>query len=123
MSRIQQGPTLTLRVADARALYQAAKLRDLRHRVPRDTALYALLTDITALAYSDAAPGTPTRHETASEEREMWTIQQLARAAGLSTRKVRLDAQRGDIPATKAGTGWIITHDNAQTYLNNRRKP
>ena len=105
---------------DCQMLYQAARLGEVRtrHRVGAP-ALYELLTDITVAAFNaDAAPGTEPRHETASEEREWWTVQQLARAAGLSARKIRLDAQAGRIPATKQAGGWLIASRDAGTYID-----
>lgn len=104
---------------DCQMLYQAARLGEVRtrHRVGA-SALYELLTDITLAAFNaDAASGTEPRHETATEEREWWTVQQLARATGLSTRKVRLDAQQGRVPADKHSGTWLIDKQNATTYI------
>lgn len=117
--------SLILTTTEARMLYHAAKLGDLRtrHRAG-DTALYRLLTDITVCAFTDhAAPGTEPRHETASEEREWWTVQRLARATGLSTRKVRLDAQTGRVPATKQAGSWLIASQDAGTYIDIMKGP
>ncbi|QRY40833.1 hypothetical protein JVX92_00625 [Microbacterium hominis] len=104
---------------DCRALYQAAKIGELRtrHRVG-NSMLYELLTDISRCAFAaDAAPGTEPRHESASEEREWWTVQQLARATGLSARKIRLDAQQGRVAADKHSGTWLIDRQNAITYI------
>lgn len=80
--------------------------------------IYDLLCDIYRTALTTVADdGNEPRHEAASEEREWWTVQQLARATGLSTRKVRLDAQQGRVPADKHSGTWLIDKQNATTYI------
>lgn len=123
-TRIEHG-SIVLTPTDARMLYQVARIGELRsrHRVG-NTALYTLLTDISACAFtaSVADSGIPPRQETASEERELWTVQQLARAAGLSTRTIRLDCQRGNLAAEKQGNTWLINNSAAHPYITARRR-
>lgn len=118
--QIPSGAILLTR-SEAQVLYQGAQLGELRNRerrTGRDTPLYQVLHAISVCVFTDdAAPGTEPRHETASEEREWWTVQQLARATGLSTRKVRLDAQQGRVPADKHSGTWLIDKQNATTYI------
>ena len=123
MSRALPPGAILLTPADARVLYQIARIGELRsrHRVG-DTAAYQLLTDISVCAFSDAAPGNPARQDPASEEREWWTVQQVARQAGLSTRTVRLDCQRQALPSTKQGSTWTITNTAARTYIAARQR-
>jgi hypothetical protein len=111
--------SLVLSPEEARVLYQAAgigKLRE-RHRIG-NSPLYALLTELSVCAFSaDAAAGTLTRQDAASEEREIWSVRQLARASGRAERTIRHDIELGSLPAVKNGNSWTITRDEATTYL------
>lgn len=116
---------LFLTQEDARILYQAARIGELRKRYRvGDNAIYRLLHDITITAFSspDAAPGNETRQEAASEEREYWTTQQLAKATGQAERTIRLHIQDKTIPAMRPGKSWLIHKDDATTYIASRRK-
>lgn len=122
MAAFTQEPVAIITATEARMLWQAAKLRDLHRRVAGEESnpLYQTLTTIyraILAAQPNAAPGIETRHEAASEEREWWTVQQLARATGLSTRKIRLDAQQGRVPATKHSGTWLVSDGDATTYI------
>lgn len=121
--RIEPG-SIVLTPTDARMLYQAARIAELRSRNRiGDTPLYRLLTDISLCAFAvpGAAPGILPRQDAASEERETWTVKEVARATGRSERAVRLDCHHNDLPATKQGNTWIITADDAKTYIASRR--
>ncbi|WP_146083035.1 MULTISPECIES: hypothetical protein [unclassified Rathayibacter] len=116
--------SLILTPQDARALYQAAKLGDLRqqYRVG-DTAIYDLLSAISMAAFTIPADGgNLTRHTSAFVEHGLWTVHRVAIAAGLSERKVRLDCQQGFLPATKQGSNWIIEQAEADTYIARGRR-
>lgn len=105
-------------------LHQAARLGDLRlkHRVG-DTALYQLLHDITMCAFStrDAARGNQPRQDPASEEREYWTTQQVARATRQAERTIRLACQTKALPAQKSAGAWRIRATDATTYIEAHR--
>ncbi|MEO2132751.1 helix-turn-helix domain-containing protein [Microbacterium sp.] len=123
--QIPSGAILLTR-SEAQVLYQGAQLGELRNRerrAGRDTPLYRVLHAISVCVFTDdAAPGIEPRHELASEEsREWWTVQQLARATGLSTRKIRLDAQENRLPATKHSGTWLITTEEASTYITRQK--
>ncbi|WJL95880.1 hypothetical protein QSU92_01240 [Microbacterium sp. ET2] len=122
--RLVTGPSILLTQEDARILYRAANLGDLRtrYRVGNKT-IYDLLTDITVLALStpDAARGNEQRQPAASEEREYWTTQQVATAARQAERTVRLACQRQEIPAEKPAGTWLIRNSDARTYINTHR--
>jgi hypothetical protein len=116
--------SIVLTPADARLLYQAAKLGELRTRYRiGDTKTYELLTDISRAAFEvDAEVGNLPRQSAANDERGTWTVQQIAAAAGLSERTVRLDCANGELPAIKQGTTWTVTTAEAQTYIDRRRR-
>jgi len=122
-ARIPAGIFLTQE--DARILYREARLDELRkkHRAG-DSVIYRLLHDITVTAFTapDAAPGNETRQDAASEEREYWTTQQLAKATRQAERTIRLHIQDNIIPATRPGKSWLIRNDDANTYIASRRK-
>ncbi len=119
--RIEPG-SLVLTPQDARMLYQAARLGELRTRNRvGNTALYALLTELTICAFT-AEPGIEPRHHAESEEREWWSVKQLARATGQSERTIRLHIEKGDLPATKTGSTWAVTSSTARTYIQGKRK-
>ncbi|QOD93482.1 helix-turn-helix domain-containing protein [Chryseoglobus sp. 28M-23] len=120
MSRLLPAGGLVLSQSDARVLYQVASIGKLRtHYRMGDTSVYALLTEITRCAYTaaDADGGNPPRQSAASEERDLWTVRQLATATGRSPRTVRLDCERGALPATKSGPQWVIQREEAETYV------
>jgi hypothetical protein len=115
---------MILTPADARTLYQVAKLGDLRqrHRVG-NTPTYELLTAITITAFQvPAEDGILPRHDAASDESGQWTVRRIARAAGLSERKVRFDCQHGYLPASKRGSNWLIEPAEADTYIARGRR-
>ncbi len=124
MSRLIPEGSIVLTPADARILYQAAKIGELRSRYRiGDTKTYELLTEISIVAFhAPASTGNLERQETASEESDYWTVQRTARASGLSIRTVRLDCQRGDVPASKQGNSWLIPAHEARTYIQRRRR-
>lgn len=111
--------------SDARMLYQAANLRELRIRYRvGSTAIYDLLTDISRCAFEQdiaTSIGTEQRQTSASEERETWTVNQLARRTGRAPRTIRLDIEKNALPATKHCGTWAITAADANTYIAGRR--
>lgn len=124
MIRAIEPGSIILSPTDARILYQAANLKALRTKSRiGDTALHRLLTAITVCAFTEsvAVVGILPRQSVASEERGYWTTQELADAAGLSDRTIRLACSTGTIPATRPGNAWIIPADAATTYLAARR--
>lgn len=120
---IPQGSIL-LTPRDARMLYQAARIGELRTRNRiGDSALYKLLTDLSMCAFTTPADnGNLTRQDAASEDREMWTVAQLARTTGRAARTIRLDIENNALPAHKQGNTWVITKQNAHTYIASRRQ-
>lgn len=129
MSRLVPAGSIILTPVDARILYQAAQLGELRSRYRiGDTRTYELLTEISQAAFAVdaaaaiAADGILPRQSAAKEERGLWTVQEIARAAHLAERTVRLDCKTGELPATKQGNTWAITADEAQTYIERRRR-
>jgi len=84
--------------------------------------IYDLLCDIYRTALTTvAADGTEPRQSAASVEHETWTTAQVATAAGLSERTIRLDAQQGHLTGTKAGRTWVFSRDAALDYIESRR--
>jgi hypothetical protein len=125
VSRVIEGGALILTPEDARLLYQGARIADLRKRHRSgDTRFYDLLVDISRAAFiaPNAELGIEPRQETASEEHRLWTVEQVARAARLAPRTIRLDCQRRELPATKPAGIWLIEADEAKTYIARRRK-
>ncbi len=124
MTRLISAGSIILSPADARMLYQAAKLGELRSRYRvGDTRIYELLTEISQAAFTvDADVGILPRQSAAKDHAEYWTVQQIAKAAGLKDRTVRLDCQNGELPATKQGTTWIVTTAEAEIYIERRRR-
>lgn len=123
MTHITNELSITLTTTEARMLYQAAKLGELRTRYRgRDEPIYRLLHELTVVAFQTAATGTQQRQDAAEEDRSQWTVEQVAKATGLSTRAVRLDCQRGDLPATKEYRSWTIASSEAHTYISRRRR-
>lgn len=125
MSRQIESGSIVLSRTDVRVLFQVANIAELRRRHRSGNSMvYDLLTDITVAAYSDVAEsGNEPRQSAASEEREWWTTEQLARTVGRATRTIRHDITIGALPATKTTSGWIIGGEHAQTYLDAHRRP
>ncbi|MEV7692491.1 hypothetical protein AB0N73_04070 [Microbacterium sp. NPDC089189] len=126
MSYLPDEPVLVITAGEARMLWQAARLDALRvkHR-SGNTALYDVLVKFYRVGLLEIAErGTQTRQSAASEERERWTTQQVARAAGIAERTVRLDCKEGTLPATqhRSGGPWAIDADAATTYIRRRKK-
>jgi hypothetical protein len=119
---VERGVFLT--AVECRRLYQAANIGELRKRYRiGDTETYRLLTEISRAAFEvDADGGNLTRQSPANDERETWTVHQIASAAGLAERTVRLDCANGELPATKQGNTWTVTTAEAQTYISRRRR-
>lgn len=124
MTRAIPPGSIILTPADARTLYQAAKLGELRTRYRiGDSKTYELLTEISRAAFEvDADVGILARQDAANDERETWTVRQIAAAAGLAPRTVRLDCANGELPAIKQGSTWTVTTAEAQTYVSRRRR-
>lgn len=125
MSRLLPEATLILTARDARMLYSAAHLKDLRERNRvGDNELYALLTDISRLVYSEplAVDGIGTRQSAASEDAEWWTVERLAKAVRLAERTVRLDIERGVVAGVKPAREWLVAAADAKAYVAWRRR-
>lgn len=126
MSFIPQEPVAVITASDIDRLWRAAGLDTLRrkHR-SGDTVLYALLVklhQVRLVRLQLAADGTPQRQEAASEEREYWTVQQLARASRRADRTVRKDIEDGELQATKTGRSWVIRNADARSYITSRER-
>lgn len=122
--RVPDEPVIVLTATDARILWQAAHLNDLRikHR-SGDSQLYQLLHDIYRVGQLRVAEaGSETRQSAATEEREWWTVQHLAKATRLAPRTIRLDIANNELPATKNGNTWLVKNLAATTYIASRRK-
>jgi hypothetical protein len=102
-----------------------ARIGDLRtqHRIG-DTPIYRLLTEITLAAFTadPADVGTLPRQEAASEEREWWTVREVAKAMGRSERAVRLDCETERLPARKVSGSWLIATSDVETYAAARKR-
>lgn len=110
--------SIILTPADARVLYQVARLDELRARYRVGSPAAAeLLTAITRCAFTNADAGNLPRHPTASEDRDRWTVRRLAATTGRAPRTIRLDCETGTLPATKTAGAWTITAPDARTYL------
>lgn len=122
MSRQIEPGSIVLSQTDVQILYQVAHLRELRQRhrsgSPR---IYELLTDLTVAAFAD--PGNEPRQVTATEEREWWTTEQLARPSRRAARTIRHDIATGTLPATRTPGGWLIRAEHAHTYINAHTSP
>ena len=61
-----------------------------------------------------------------SEQRQDWTVNQLAKKAGVSASLIRLELAAGRIIGRKIGPGrrgvWLISHAQAQQWLENRKQ-
>lgn len=112
--------------SDCALIYEAAKLRDLRIAARgKSDRLYALLTDITAAAFTHAASvdGTTPRKSTEpgqAESTETTTVVRIARRAGITPRAVRNHIKDGLLEATQQGRIWIITQTAADQYIAGR---
>lgn len=126
MTYVPSEPVIMMTASDIELLWRGAGLDDLRRRHRSgDTALYALLVkmhQVRLLRVVNAADGIPERHSTASEEREWWTVEQLATAAHRAPRTVRKDIENNELQATKTGRVWVISDVDAKSYLDSRRR-
>lgn len=119
-------PSIVLTAAEVDMLWRTAGLDELRqrHRLG-DTYLYQLLLrmhQVRLQRVTEAVSGTQTRHEPAQGERGYWTIHQLSKATGRAERTIRKDIAAGELTATKPSRSWIVTTENATTYIESRRK-
>ncbi|MEV7827329.1 hypothetical protein [Microbacterium enclense] len=118
-------PSIVLTAAEVDMLWRTAGLDELRKRHRSgDTHLYQLLLRMHQVRLQrpiDAVSGTGTRHDAASEERTHWTIQQLSQVTGRAERTIRNDIALGELTATKTGRSWIVTTENATTYIASRK--
>lgn len=126
MTYLPREPVIVLTASDVDMLWRGVGLDEHRRRHRSgDTALYSLLVrmhQVRLLRVIDAADGTPERHSTASEEREWWTVEQLATAAHRAPRTIRKDIENNELQATKTGRVWVISNADAKSYLNSRRR-
>jgi hypothetical protein len=120
----QLGPGVFLPDQDALILFQRLNLGAVRERERgRDDRLSWILNAIAVAAFRNIADGgTEARQPAAREERRWWTVPQVAEAAHVSERAVRLDCQHGVLPATKQNRAWLIPNTHAQAYVSGRRK-
>ncbi len=125
MSYVPTEPVVILTASDAHMLWQAARLNDLRIKHRGDQRLYDLLVSIYKVGLLEIAErGNEPRQDAATEEPEIWTTQQVARAARVSERTVRNDCKDGTLPATQHRTNgpWLIQPAEATTYIDWRKK-
>lgn len=125
-SRIETA-SLVLSAREVRFLVQITDLNSIRNRMRargQDDAGYRLVHEICRAAYElpDAESGTIARQVPAPEERETWTVRQVASAARLADRTVRLHCEEHLLPAAKVGGSWIISSREAKTYIESRRR-
>ena len=98
MSHLPDEPVIVLTASDVEMLWGPARLNDLRikHR-SGDTRLYELLVKMHRLRLrrlTNADNGNQPRQPAASEEREKWTVKQLAQVTGRAMRTIRLDIEQ-----------------------------
>ncbi len=118
--RIEEG-SIVLTPADLRVIYGPLRIREHRTRAGSSSRLGQILTEMSICAFHEPADrGNETRQSVASEEREYWTVKQLAAVARRAERTVRLDCQEGRLPATKAPT-WLIRAEDARNYIAGNR--
>ncbi|GLJ79755.1 hypothetical protein [Microbacterium imperiale] len=118
--RIEEG-SIILSPADMRIIYGPLRIRENRARAGSTTRLGQILTEMSICAFhSPADRGKESRRDTASEERDYWTVRQVSRATRRAERTVRLDCQEGRLPAIKNPT-WLIRDDDARSYIAGNR--
>lgn len=126
LSAFTHGPVVILTPSDARMLWQAAQLGELRVKHRGDPRLYDVLLNIyKGTLLEDAARGNDPRQIAETEDREYWNTTQVARAAGVSERTVRNHCADHTLPAVHAHENgpWMIPNDEALTYIDRKRKP
>lgn len=120
MAYLPQEPVLVMRASEARHLWQAARLGDVRAHNRSDEALRELLQKIYILGGLRLRKDE--EHAETREPRAVWTTPELARAARLSERAIRAAIEGGRLPATKRGNAWLILASDALTYLERRKR-
>jgi hypothetical protein len=121
MGYVPNEPVVILTASEARILWQAARLNELRlrHRTG-DSRLYDLLRKfyrVGLLELRPAGSGNEPRQDAAKKERAFWTTQRLGKAARRATRTITDDINLGALPAERMGHGWMIADRDAQTYI------
>lgn len=107
----------------ARIIYQMLPVKETRTRLSSRTQGWQVLNAITQCAFHlPADSGINPRQLTETDEREHWTVSQVARAAKVSERTVRNDCESGQLDAKKIGRPWVIHRDAATTYIASKRK-
>lgn len=130
MSVRTEGSVCILTAQDAAILWQAAKLRELRiYTRSEDSALAEILRDIWStalLAMPDrtvSGNGNAVKAETREAiSNEVLTVKEVADMAGITPRTIRNHITAGILPAAQMGREWIITRQEADTYVAGRKK-
>lgn len=125
MSAYTNGPVVILSVADARILWQAARLNDLRVKHRGDPRLYDVLLNIyKGTLLDDSGRGNDPRQNAETDDRDYWNTKDVAKAAEVSERTVRNHCADGTLPAIHAHENgpWLIPTEEAMTYIERKRK-
>jgi hypothetical protein len=129
MSAFSTEPVAMTTYTEAEALWQEARLAEVRRRLggeesnPAYRAITAIWRCILAGRNSAERGGEP-RKDAEREERGYMTTAEVARETRLSERTVRNHCADGSLPATKANdtAPWVISTDDAATYISRKRK-
>lgn len=92
----------------------------------RDEVFYSLLMDIyhTALAWQGSGRGrqsTPPEEQAETRSGRYVTTEEVAAQVGTSSRSIRNAIVRGDLPAIKRGSVWLIDQTDAVAYVASKR--
>lgn len=126
MSYIPQEPVAVLTASDVDLLWRSSGWDELRrrHRIG-DTHLYGLLIRLHKVRLSRmpfANDGIVERHLTAFDESKEWTVSRLSRASKRAERTIRNDIEKGELQATKIGRSWLISSEDAKSYIHSRKR-
>lgn len=118
--------TVVLEPADCAALWQAARLDDLRIACRgRDEELYNTLHAIYTgnLSWLDSVSRKVQKQQAETRQPLKWvTPNDLAKQIGVTPRTIRNDITREHLRASKSGSVWLIQLDDALAYLAGRQK-
>ena len=107
------------------------RARDRGERLDQDLVKTVLAIDAAGRAYAtrrvlgalaaadDGTYGIP--HEDEPAITAVLTTQEVAQRLGCSTRNVRALAERGALPAKRAGRSWVFDAVDVQEYIDTRR--
>jgi len=117
-------------ILDGRAaamLWTRLNLHEQRIRArDNDQAFYALLVDIyrTAAEWHVSGAGSataPSAEPSETERQEHTTPEEVAERMNVTARTVRNAIARGDLPAVKRGTVWLINRTDADAFVESRK--